>query len=103
MSLEKNIEDAWHYYRQVSQKCHQIAERVKRRKVDGIAYGYALPGETELYDHYAKELRGIEEYIAVRQKELNRRNPRFKQDNYAFNSQQLEQLRNEFTHDNWWV
>lgn len=95
MSLEKQIKDAWHIYRYNSEKCHEIAERVKNRKIDGIAYSYALPGETDEYDRRARKLREIEEYIAVRQKELNRKNPRLKQENYAFNQQQIERTRQE--------
>lgn len=97
MSLEKQIKQAWKYYKDRSNRCHEIAERVKNRKVDGIAYSYALPGETDLYDKYARELRDIEEYIAVRQKELNRKNPKLKQENYAFNQQQIERIRQELT------
>ena len=100
MSLEKQIKEAWHTYRYNSEKCHEIAERVKNRKVDGIAYSYALPGETDEYDRRARILREIEEYIAVRQKELNRQHmydKKYKQENYAFNQQQIERTRQELT------
>lgn len=97
--LEKQIKDAWHAYRYSSDKCHDIAKRVKARNIPGIAYSYALPGETDAYDKYARRLREIEAYIAVRQKELNRRNPRLKQENYAFNLQQIERTRYELTHN----
>jgi IS1 family transposase len=93
--LEKQIRDAWRYYKVRSNDCHAIANRVKNRQIIGIAYGYALPGETDLYDKYARELRETEEYIAVRQKEINRKNPKLRQDNYAFNQAQIERLRNE--------
>lgn len=95
MSLEKQIRQAWKAYKFNSSKCHEIAERVKNRKVDGIAYSYALPGETEEYDRRARKLREIEEYIAVRQREYNRQNPRSKRENYKFNQQQIERTRNE--------
>jgi len=97
MSLEKQIKDAWRAYKFNSSRCHEIATKVKNRKIDGIAYGYALPGETDEYDKRARKLREIEEYIAVRQKELNRKNPKLKQENYAFNQQQIERTRQELT------
>lgn len=95
MSLEKQIKQAWRAYKFNSRRCHEIAERVKNRNIPGIAYSYALPGETDEYDLRARKLREIEEYIAVRQKELNRKNPKLKQENYAFNQQQIERTRNE--------
>lgn len=97
MSLEKQIKQAWKAYKFNSNKCHDIAQRVKNRKIDGIAYEYALPGETEEYDKRARELRNIEEYIAVRQKEYNRRHPTSKKEDYKFNQQQIERTRNELT------
>lgn len=100
MSLEKQIKDAWRAYKFNSNKCHEIAERVKNRKVDGIAYSYALPGETDEYDRRARKLREIEEYIAKRQKELNRQNQynkSYKKENYTFNQQQIERTRQELT------
>lgn len=98
MSLEKQIKDAWRTYKYNSQKCHEIAERVKNRNIPGIAYSYALPGETDEYDRRARKLREIEEYIAIRQKELNRQNQynkSYKKENYAFNQRQIDQTRNE--------
>lgn len=98
MSLEKQIKDAFRSYRYNSNKCHEIAKRVENRKILGQAYGYALPGETVEYDRRAKELRKIEEYVAVRQKELNRQHfhdKKYKQENYLFNTQQVEMMRKE--------
>lgn len=93
MNLENKIKTAWKYYKNRSQDCHTIAERVKNRKRAGVPFAY--PEEITKYDKYAKELREIEEYIAVRQKELNRQNPKLKRENYAFNQSQVERLRYE--------
>ncbi len=73
MSLEKQIKDAWRTYKYNSQKCHEIANRVKNRNMPGIAYSYALPGETDEYDRRARKLREIEEYIHHKQMEYNHR------------------------------
>jgi len=94
MSLEKQIRDAWKAYKQHSYACHDIANRVKNRKRAGVIF--AFPEEIKEYDKRAKELKEIESYIAVRQKWLNRNNPRSYKENYEFNNQQIERLRNEF-------
>lgn len=93
--LEQQIKRAYRYYKVRSHDCHRIAERVKNRKVLGTIF--AFPEEIAKYDKYARELREVEEYIAVRQKELNKKNPRLKKENYQFNQQQIERLRNELT------
>lgn len=98
MSLEKQIKDAWNYYKHRSNQCHEIANRVKNRKVLGTIF--AFPEEIAKYDRYARELKEVEGYIAVRQKELNRRYPDHKKDNLKFNTQQLERLTNELTVNN---
>lgn len=96
MSLEKKIEQAWKYYKVRSMDCHVIAGRVKQRGLDRFnGHPYAYPEEILEYDRKAKELREIETYIAIRQKELNRQNPKLKQENYKFNTQQVERLKNE--------
>lgn len=95
MSLEKQIKQAWRYYKVRSGDCHIIAERVKNRKIMGTPFAY--PEEISKYDEYARELKDIEEYIAIRQKELNRKNPRLEKENYAFNQEQIEKLRHELT------
>ena len=98
MSLEEQIKQAWKFYRHRSEDCHQIAQRVKARKVLGKDIGgFAYPEEIEKYDRYARELKEAEEYIAVRQQELNRKNPKLKQENYKFNSEQIKRLRNELS------
>jgi hypothetical protein len=110
MSLEKQIKDGWKAYKYNSNKCHEIARRVKNRKVDGIAYGYALPGETDEYDKRARNLRDIEEYIHHKQMEYNHRYERkaysrdmkMKEFKRQFEEQNLkiEQQRHEFAINN---
>ena len=100
MSLEKQIKDAWRAYRYNSESCHEIANRVKNRRILGMTYGYALPGETDEYDRRARSLRQIEEYIAVRQKEYNRQHPNHKSEDYKFNLQIRERTLNELANHN---
>ncbi len=98
MILENKIKQAWKYYKHRSNDCHEIAGRVKNR----IRFGqpFAYPEEIVKYDKYARELREVEEYIAVRQREINRKNPNLQRENYAFNTQQVERLRNELVKHN---
>lgn len=97
MNLERKIEQAWKYYKKRSNDCHAIAQRVKNRKVLGTPFAH--PEEITKYNEYATELKEVETYIAVRQKELNK-DPRIKRENYAFNQEQIEKLRNELTVNN---
>lgn len=99
MSLEKQIKDAWNYYKHRSNQCHEIANLVKSR-IPKYGTEFAYPDEIAKYDRYARELKEVESYIAVRQKEFNRRNPDAKRKNLKFNTQQLERLRNEFIINN---
>jgi hypothetical protein len=87
--LEKQIRQAWRYYKVRSGDCHVIAQRVQKRRRAGVPF--AFPEEIEEYNRKAKELKVIETYIAERQKELNRRNPKRKED-LRFNIQQTERL-----------
>ena len=87
-SLERQIKNAWRYYKVRSNDCHSIAKRVENRKRAGV--NFAFPEEIKEYDEKAKELREVEGYIAVRQKELNKYR-KSKQD-YKFNQQQVERL-----------
>lgn len=73
MSLEKQIKDGWRAYKHNSNRCHEIAKRVENRRILGVSYGYALPGETEEYDKRARRLRDIEEYLHHKQMEYNHR------------------------------
>lgn len=91
--LEKQIKKAWKYYKIRSMDCHVIAQRVDKRRVLGTPF--AFPEEIKAYDKGARELKEIESYIAVRQRELNIKNPKRKKENYAFNQGQVERLRNE--------
>lgn len=93
--LEKQIRQAWRTYKVRSGDCHTIANRVKNRRVLGTPFAY--PEEIAEYDRKARDLKEIEGYIAVRQKELNRIDPRQKKENYKFNSQQVERLKHELT------
>lgn len=96
--LEKKIKQAWKYYKTRAQDCHVIAQRVKQRGIDRFnGHPFAYPEEITKFDRYAREMREVEEYIAVRQKEINKRDPRQKRDNLKFNTQQVERLRNELT------
>lgn len=99
MSLEKQIKDAWNYYKHRSNQCHEIAQRVKAR-IPKYGTPFAYPEEITKYDCYARELKEVESYIAVRQKELNRRYPDRKKENLKFNTQQVERLTNELTVNN---
>jgi len=92
MSLEKQIKRAWRYYKVRSGDCHTIAQRVEKRRVLGTPFAY--PEEIKEYDKKARELKEVETYIAVRQKELNRYNKRYKED-MKFNTEQLVRLKDE--------
>jgi len=90
MSLEKQIKDAWKYYKNRSRDCHEIAQRVKNRKVLGTIFAY--PEEIKKYDEYARELRDVEEYTAKRMKEYQRRYKPSKED-LKFNVEQTKRIK----------
>lgn len=94
--LEKQIKQAWRYYKIRSGDCHTIAQRVQNRRRAGVPF--AFPEEIKEYDQKARELKQIEGYIAIRQKELNKRG-KTKED-YKFNTQQIERLKHELTFHN---
>jgi len=95
--IEKKIRDAWKVYKVRSADIGVIADRVEERGRFKYGTPFAFPEEIAEFDQKAKELREIEEYIALRQKWLNEIDPKRKQEDYKFNREQVERLQHELS------